>query len=180
MHYLIGVVVLQGASEEQVHDALSPYDENVEVAEHDAVCHCRIMSSFEKRGELTEGLTGDDAQAALWERRASLARLAPDPTCEHCNGTGTQRSTYNERSLFDYYEIGGRWSGVWGERNRIAVAELLDQELSLPYALVLPEGLVSARAEFYVEKPAAVWVAEARSALAPYRDRDVFAVDCHK
>lgn len=35
----------------------------------------------------------------------------PDPNCEECNGTGKHMSTYNPKSKWDWYTIGGRWMG---------------------------------------------------------------------
>ena len=36
----------------------------------------------------------------------------PDQKCEECNGTGFYSSTYNPLSKWDWYSIGGRWSGA--------------------------------------------------------------------
>lgn len=38
-------------------------------------------------------------------------RDKPVPDCETCNGTGSYASTYNPKSRWDWYEIGGRWDG---------------------------------------------------------------------
>jgi len=35
----------------------------------------------------------------------------PDPDCEECKGTGKVMSTYNPKSKWDYWRIGGRWDG---------------------------------------------------------------------
>ncbi len=34
-----------------------------------------------------------------------------DPSCEECSGTGTYETTYNPKSKWDWYRIGGRWDG---------------------------------------------------------------------
>lgn len=36
----------------------------------------------------------------------------PDAGCEECNGSGKTESTYNPKSKWDWYQIGGRWSGL--------------------------------------------------------------------
>lgn len=47
--------------------------------------------------------------------KAILARVGEDkqadPKCEECNGTGKRKSTYNPKSKWDWYSIGGRWNG---------------------------------------------------------------------
>ena len=35
----------------------------------------------------------------------------PDPSCEECSGTGTRTSCYNPQSKWDWWCIGGRWTG---------------------------------------------------------------------
>ncbi len=35
----------------------------------------------------------------------------PDVSCEQCQGSGKDTSTYNPNSKWDWYQIGGRWSG---------------------------------------------------------------------
>ena len=40
----------------------------------------------------------------------------PDPKCEECKGSGTVKSTYNPKSKWDWYCLGGRWDGMlYGE-----------------------------------------------------------------
>lgn len=36
---------------------------------------------------------------------------APDPECEDCHGTGTEMTTSNPEGYWDWWTIGGRWSG---------------------------------------------------------------------
>lgn len=35
----------------------------------------------------------------------------PDPECEECKGSGIDTTTYNPKSKWDWWQIGGRWSG---------------------------------------------------------------------
>jgi len=36
----------------------------------------------------------------------------PDPKCADCKGTGKSKTTYNPQSKFDWWVIGGRWTGM--------------------------------------------------------------------
>lgn len=40
---------------------------------------------------------------------------APDPECYDCHGEGVVDSTYNPKSKWDWYQIGGRWSGLFAQ-----------------------------------------------------------------
>ena len=46
-----------------------------------------------------------------------LKDAKPDPECEDCNGTGTYETTYNPKSKWDWYTVGGRWSGTLDDYN---------------------------------------------------------------
>lgn len=37
----------------------------------------------------------------------------PDPECSECKGSGTHKSTYNPKSQWDWWVIGGRWTGAF-------------------------------------------------------------------
>lgn len=39
----------------------------------------------------------------------------PDKECDDCKGTGKVMSTYNPKSKWDWFQVGGRWSGMFGE-----------------------------------------------------------------
>lgn len=36
-----------------------------------------------------------------------------DPDCEECSGTGKRMSTYNPDSQWDWWQVGGRWTGAF-------------------------------------------------------------------
>lgn len=38
-------------------------------------------------------------------------RNEPDKKCNECKGTGIEKSTYNPRSKWDWFRVGGRWDG---------------------------------------------------------------------
>lgn len=58
-----------------------------------------------------------EAAVAPIEKRQEKALLVhpliekPDPECDSCSGVGTYASTYNPKSKWDWYVIGGRWQG---------------------------------------------------------------------
>ncbi len=72
--------------------------------------------------------------------------LCLDPTpqvdCEECNGTGLMEVDYPVDSRFDWFSVGGRWSGRFdgtrAGRNVIPVAEL-EPGMS-PSVIVAPDG----------------------------------------
>lgn len=41
-----------------------------------------------------------------------MDKPTPDPKCNECKGSGTCRSTYNPKSQWDWWVIGGRWNGA--------------------------------------------------------------------
>jgi len=55
----------------------------------------------------------DDIEA---ERKRFIAAhpdgQAADPECEECNGTGDRETTYNPDSKWDWWTVGGRWTGM--------------------------------------------------------------------
>ena len=57
------------------------------------------------------------------EHEATISHLLhdkPDPKCDECKGSGTHGSTYNPRSKWDWYAIGGRWAGtIRGEADKL-------------------------------------------------------------
>lgn len=67
--------------ENEAEKLLARYDENLVVDEHEAECYC----------------VQPESQA--------------DPNCDNCKGTGKYRTCYNPDSKWDWYTVGGRWSG---------------------------------------------------------------------
>ncbi len=45
-------------------------------------------------------------------QRELLTSIKPDPGCEDCSGTGVVTTVYNPDSKWDWWQIGGRWTGV--------------------------------------------------------------------
>jgi hypothetical protein len=101
-------------------------------------------------------------QAAL---DADPEKEAADPQCEECEGTGKETTTYNPKSKWDWYVIGGRWDGwIQGtertspdggfnfgdEHHQLKLNSVLgdeylaklrkDGKTYMPYSLVTPDG----------------------------------------
>ncbi|TAL29054.1 MAG: hypothetical protein EPN98_21670 [Phenylobacterium sp.] len=144
--------------EDTVRDALAPFDENLEVPEHDEECYCvgriakdageafacaqvgtwnALRASFAAKFPLPAGKhdfdlgeTENDARRQAWAAHISdhqaIARqhaeahpLAgkPDPECTDCSGGGTNKTTSNPRAKWDWFTIGGRWTGMLSGRD---------------------------------------------------------------
>jgi hypothetical protein len=62
----------------------------------------------------------------------------PDPECKECGGTGTHLSTTNPKAEWDWYEVGGRWTGFFlpkpGRKGLLGTNGVFDREA--------PEGYV--------------------------------------
>lgn len=83
----------------------------------------------------------------------------PDKDCESCKGTGTYKTTYNPKSQWDWYRIGGRWDGTIQCRedelntdgfnfddkheeiknNVLSTHKLAENEV-IPFAIMTPDG----------------------------------------
>ena len=160
-----------------------------------------------------------EVREALTERWARLhpARGEPDLTCgcyteagcpagcpvgqrfedgSGCGGTGRIQSTDNPRGWWDYWVIGGRWSGaLYGadlnstndlRRNSQEVRTWLQlAKPFVPFALVLPSGawLSKARMGWFGcasgEMPQEWWEAEVRKQLEAWEDGTLILVDAH-
>lgn len=88
----------------------------------------------------------------------------PNPNCDSCHGTGEYETTYNPKSTWDWWVIGGRWDGEMAgierkskdngfnfgdehhqrQNNSVPVAELADRaeagDVFQFYAIVTPDG----------------------------------------
>ena len=71
---------------------------------------------------------------------------AADPCCDNCHGSGSYTSTYNKDAKWDWWTIGGRWSGSLTEDHRdIFPLTDLKRDWSC-FAIVTPDGAWNAEA----------------------------------
>ena len=126
-------------TESSLEELLEPFSENREVEPYQRECHCIGWNAKMKAIELakTEGHDIEAIRTEYWQRpeeertdenwkavieplqnaqdaheKAQPDYKKPDPECERCNGTGTYESQYNPQSKWDWWVIGGRWTGL--------------------------------------------------------------------
>lgn len=206
-HFYTLVILPDGKFDESaVGRLLAPYDENLEVPEYDRRCGCvggsaETAASNQMQAELgtwetvrAEFSKRADASEEIWKaevykpRRARKAELLaahpdkdkPDPECEDCNGTGAYRSTYNPKSKWDWWVIGGRWGDV-ASRGHAKVSSLVERRL--PFAIVTPDGEWYGKGRMgwwgMVSDEKDDWPDQARAILAQYPDHIGVVCDLH-
>ena len=65
----------------------------------------------QRKDELWKGRTKPYFDALQEALEKHPLKDQPDSTCSECKGTGTHESTYNPKSKWDWYRVGGRWDG---------------------------------------------------------------------
>lgn len=92
-----------------------------------------------------------DAQLAAYDETIEVPPY-PQPcwckgsnaTCDECHGTGTYMSTYNPKSKWDWYEVGGRWSGWLVNRSGAQLNSLQMQEWDQERAMAAAKSAAEA------------------------------------
>lgn len=130
----------------KVKELMEPYNENIEVEEHEEKCSCiglkaeveaceeteRVLGSIGSIRNLFHALPEEEKTDEKWnemvrpirEMRKKLfeentKKNDPTPNCDLCEGTGIFKSTYNENSKWDWYRVGGRFNGwLMGEEKQ--------------------------------------------------------------
>jgi hypothetical protein len=182
MHYLTYVFIDKDAGiEEAVAAALRPYGDGFEV---------KPWKRYLGEGEVT-------AMAKCYGLpRTGLRGLAA--RMEDWNGGlgGVDRGglyavlTYNPEATWDWYEVGGRWSGRWRGNATLAGALLRSPRLKalLPHDFLTPDAQWHARSKYvstgwleghFVHTPERRWLKEFTQALATWPHHRVVCVDRH-
>ena len=120
---------------------------------------------------------------------------SPQGACEECEGTGLMEVTYPPDSRFDYFGIGGRWSGMFDAtgagRDVLPAAELVLD--TLPAVVTAPDGTWFADADFddgsensaepeaprTVNVPGVEWGACVAELVRDHQDCTVIVADMH-
>jgi len=121
--------------EDKVNALLAPYDGNIEAEPYETECSCvnfiAVVHGRKKAEEVKQmavlrneyhSLTPDDRpewedftkeweEIADHETKAHPLYMKPNPNCEECHGAGKVKTTYNPKSKWDWWAIGGRWTG---------------------------------------------------------------------
>lgn len=127
-------------TEKSLSTLLEPFSEHLEVEPYEQPCGCIGWNAKIKGIELAkaEGHSVDELRKVFHQRpeeertqenwleaikpledaqeahtKAQPDYKKPDPECDECKGTGTHESTYNPKSKWDWWVIGGRWSGLF-------------------------------------------------------------------
>ena len=176
---------------------MAPYCEHLEIP-HVNVMGKRDLSRMRKWYKEKEGLVNPSL--------AELAKKDWHGTEQWVVGdTLAYRSTYNPKSKWDWYVIGGRWDGAMRGleeledadhgfhfdqkfrtigRNMCPVSELIEREY-LPFAVLTPDGKWHERAKmlwFAIEKDPKegdAWKDEVLAILRKYEDYVAVSLDCH-
>lgn len=126
-------------AEALIEGPLAPYSEHIEVVPYEKDCYCVGLKARNSAREIAEVEVGktiaefrdeywampedkrpefDEYIKPLTEAKDRLEKEhelynKPDPECEDCEGSGKRLSTYNPNSQWDWYQVGGRWTGVY-------------------------------------------------------------------
>lgn len=125
--------------------------------------------------------------------------LKPSAACEGCQGVGSRASTYNPKSKWDWYIIGGRWDQYFKlgdadstttlnpyvhseDGNVNYVYDILKQD-KVPFAIVTPDGEWHEKGQMgwfaTVSNEDKDWPTRAKNILADHQDHYAVTVDCH-
>lgn len=131
--------------------------------------------------------------APIEKERDKFEKAHPDynkanPSCSECHGTGTYETTYNPEGWWDWYTIGGRWSGYLPTGKDIcSVEELLEHKSKdwIPYAMLTPDGKWHQKGEMlsfgYSDDKMTdeEWGTEVLKLVNAHPKHLVVVVDCH-
>jgi hypothetical protein len=131
----------------------------------------------------------DELTADLFAKRKAVEDTVSGPIedCEECHGTGVVKSTYNPKSKWDWWRVGGRFASHWGEEFPVSEA-LKDspnrpKEEKIPFAILTPDGewLERGRMGWFasVSNEKEDWPEIATKVLEKYKDYNVTVLDVH-
>ena len=168
MHYTVAVITNDG-DEGTIEDLLAPYDEGIEVAPYIDQTKQEIIDNKRKQIESlkrdmesyangtydTENYCtywlGDDGNfVPYWKEILELDGKPDEELYKHCryegdednyDENGNELSTYNPKSKWDWYTIGGRWDGYFN------LKETNDNSNSAKISDIVWEGTAEQKAE---------------------------------
>jgi len=123
--------------------------------------------------------------------------LKPEANCSVCKGTGRESYAeydynYNPHSHWDWWSIGGRWSGFINLKTNQATVASLIKHHKIPCFLILPTGewvesyacvnvdCLEFKYKTYVEMPSKLWASKVIGIYNKYKDHTIaVCVDIH-
>lgn len=130
-HYTVAVITKTNPYEtNELRELLAPFDENIEVAPYISRTHEQIIEDAKKyKDKWVEKIENEEDNEKLveyllspnytWMREylnafsdEELFKIEIKEIKENINKDGDEYSTYNPDSKWDWYEVGGRWSGL--------------------------------------------------------------------
>ena len=175
---------------------LEPYDEQLQVPEHEETCYC-VGSGAHRR-----------AYEAMWSKFGTIETreaqefgkqtfesdsegTVPERDCRFCSGRGKRKTTYNPDGKWDWWSLGGRWDrAIRGDFSRtnpymISHAHDLDGNASSPKFLVdndiVPAAIVTPDGRWHEAEEWKEWEWDnrAKSIFAENLATLAIGVDCH-
>lgn len=149
-----------------------PYDQ---LTDEEVVAYC------DDRDKAWREFTKDKTQYEHDAFEQHPLKDKPESDCDECKGTGLYKSTYNPKIKWDWYQIGGRWSGACHEDglNIFKAKELK----SGTFAVVTPDGEWHEKGKMgwfaIVTDEDANWDKQCKELVAQHGDNYAVLVDCH-
>ena len=182
--------------EKAVSSLLAPYDEQLEVPEHEEDCYCVGRASERKAYEAARAKFGTNQsreaeEFAFRSFSSDPDRSAPEHGCSSCAGTGKRRTTLNPNGRLDWWSFGGRWDGAAQddfskvtpttishtnrlEGNMTTPQFLIDHDIT-PAAIVTPDGKWHEEERWKNWE----WPDTAKSILSKNLEALAVGLDCH-
>lgn len=107
----------------------------------------------------------------------------PDPECRYCHGSGRVMAIENPMGYWDWYSIGGRWTGlIDGYDPDIAPVTACIERKTVPFVVVTPDGKWNTMRAWRTEeeeKDEAKWAEEVLSLYERHKQCIAVVVDIH-
>ena len=154
-HFIVGIITEEGPNydyDDCLSDLLAPYDENMEVEpyiyetkaeiiENEKNIKTKIIEAREKGESLYADLSMEEPYLTA-ETDEDFYNLGYDEDRDY-DEDGNELSTYNPNSKWDWWTVGGRWSGYFNGEDSITIGEykkIIDDD-TIPWAVIGPDGV---------------------------------------
>lgn len=101
---------------DNIEEQFAPYSEELEVDPYQEDCWCRGSLARKSASETASKTWDSKTHHSVWCKlydEVLEKDQKPDPVCRECYGTGSRSTTYNPKSKWDWYTVGGRWLGFF-------------------------------------------------------------------